>query len=90
MKAALPALLLLLAACEAERPMARAGEALDRTGTRVDDAMGRAAQNTGAAVQRAGDRLRDRSAPLPPPGLSPGRIADDPPPRNMSNQTRPL
>jgi hypothetical protein len=49
--------------------MTRAGEALDRTGSRVGDAMGRAAQSTGAAVQRAGDRLRDRSPPLPPPGL---------------------
>lgn len=66
-----PALLLLLAlaSCASERPMTRAGEALDRTGSRVGDAMGRAAQSTGAAVQRAGDRLRDRSPPLPPPGL---------------------
>lgn len=69
MRAAPTALLLLLAACAAERPMTRAGEALDRTGSRVGDAMGRAAQSTGAAVARVGDRLRDRSAPLPPPGL---------------------
>lgn len=64
-----PLLLLALAACAAERPMTRAGAALDRAGSRVGDAMGRAAQSTGAAVERAGDRLRDRSAPLPPPGL---------------------
>jgi hypothetical protein len=52
--------LLLLAACQSERPATRAGETLDRAGSRTGEAVGRAANTTGAAIGRAGDWVRGR------------------------------
>ena len=57
----LAAPLLLLAACESQRPATKAGQALDRAGSEAGRAVGHAAQETGAAFHRAGDWIRART-----------------------------
>lgn len=55
------ACLLRLAARESQRPMTRAGAAVDQAGTRTGEALDRAATDTGAALDRAGGWVRERT-----------------------------
>ena len=52
---------LVVGACERNRPAERAGAAIDRAGSRTGEALGRAADDTGAALNRAGDWVRNKT-----------------------------
>ncbi len=53
----------LLSACESDRPMTRAGNALDHAGTKTGEAVGTAAEDTGAAINRAGNWVGRKLSP---------------------------
>lgn len=55
------ALAALVAGCESEQPMTRAGAALDRAGTDTGQALDRAGTATGNAADRAGNWVQKQT-----------------------------